>query len=345
MKVLIPYDGAELSEQAAVMAIELLAKHPLDLLLLRVASDPDHATSARDSLDATAARLSVSPATVTPLLAFGRPEQEIVRCAREQAVDLIAMSTHGRSMMTRMLLGSVTDRVIRTSPVPVLVIHPPSMSIDVVSPPAGRKLKVLAPLDGSRFAEEAVELAVTLLDPQSIELSLVTVVGTPQWEAPVAQEILDTAAAHLTRHGVMPSTTVVVGEAANQIAALGVEGGFDLIVMSTHGHGMLTRALVGSATDRVVRISRVPVLVVQPHSMSALLDPVSGERVDPDAAAYSTAYHGRRYTFTSLEHKEQFEGEPEAYVSRRAAPEDGDAPPPESRSYRPSPVPPMVRDA
>ena len=98
MKVLVPYDGAELSEQAAVMAIELLAQHPLELLLLRVASDPEGATEAQDSLDEATKRLATSPAAVTPLLAFGRPEQEIVRCADQLGADLIAMSTHGRSI-------------------------------------------------------------------------------------------------------------------------------------------------------------------------------------------------------------------------------------------------------
>ena len=52
---------------------------------------------------------------------------------------------------------------MRTSPVPVLVIHPPTMSLDRVSPPTGHKLRVLAPVDGSRLAEEAVEMAVSLL--------------------------------------------------------------------------------------------------------------------------------------------------------------------------------------
>lgn len=317
MKVLVPYDGGDLSEQAAVMAIELLAQHPLELVLLRVASDPERMTDAKQSLRVVADRLARSPAAIQPVLAFGRPEQEIVRCADQRGADLIAMSTHGRSTIARMLVGSVTDRVIRTSPVPVLVLHPPTMSLDRVSPPTVRKLRILAPLDGSAFAEEAVRMAVSLLNPERIDLALACVVGTPEREIPVARGILDEAATRLARPGLAITTTILIGGPATRINQQAVEGGHDLVVMSTHGHGMLTRALVGSVTDEVVRTSEVPVLVIQPQSMETPFDPVSGEDVDPDTAAYTAEYHGRTFSFTSFDHKQQFESAPEAYVGRR----------------------------
>jgi nucleotide-binding universal stress UspA family protein/YHS domain-containing protein len=348
MKVLVPYDGAELSEQAAVMAIELLARHHLDLLLLHVASGDSHTADDCASLEAVAARLGSSPVTVTPVLTFGSPAREIVRYADQHGADLIAMSTHGRSDLVRMLVGSVTDRVIRTSPVPVLVLHPPTMSIDRVSPPTGRKLRVLVPLDGSGLAEDAARIAVSVLNPDLIEVSLVSVVGTPPRETPIARELLDAAAAQLAERGVNASTTILEGEAANQIAACAVEGGHDLIVMATHGHGMLTRALVGSTTDRVVRIAEVPVLAVQPGSMEAPFDPVSGEDIDPDTAAYTTTYHGRTFAFTSLEHHQRFESAPEAYIGRRLDRPLGLPSPTEGMAVGPAGgiavVPPTVRD-
>ena len=344
MRVLVPIDGAELSEQAAVMAIELLAQHRLELLLLRVASDPEHAVDVGVSLEAVAARLSASPAAVTPLLAFGHPAEEIVRCADQHGADLIAMSTHGRSDLVRMLIGSVTDRVIRTSPVPVLVMHPPTMSLDRISPPAGRRLRILAPLDGSTSAEESARMAVSLLRPELIEVSLVSVVGTPQRETSLAHEILGAAATRLTERGTPATTTILEGEPANQIAALAEDSGHDLIVMSTHGYGMLTRALVGSVTDRVVRISPVPVLVIRPHSMETPLDPVSGEEIDPDSAAYTSEYHGRSFAFTSFEHKQQFDGAPEAYIGQRLARPAGYPSPYDGSVREPVTVPPMPRD-
>jgi nucleotide-binding universal stress UspA family protein/YHS domain-containing protein len=343
MKVLIPYDGGDLSEQAAVMAIELLAQHPLDLVLLRVASDPEGATEAEQSLVDVADRLARSPAAVTPVLAFGRPEQEIVRCADQRGADLIAMSTHGRSMMARMLVGSVTDRVIRTSPVPVLVLHPPTMSLSRVSPPTARKLRVLAPVDGSRSAEEAVEMAISLLQPELVEVTLLTTIALAPLQA-MAGDLLELLAERLRERGVTVSAQLVRGDAADQITRLATDGSYDLVVMSTHGHGLLARTLLGSTTDAVVRTAEVPVLVIQPKSMETPFDPVSGEDVDPDRAVYTTAYHGRTFAFTSLEHKLQFESAPEAYLGRRLDRPGRIPSPEEGLAGDHVTVPPMARE-
>lgn len=260
---------------------------------------------------------------MTPILAFGRPAEEIVRYADQHSADLIAMSTHGRPELVRMLLGSVTDRVIRTSPVPVLVVHPPTMSVNRISPPAGRKLRLLAPLDGSALAEEAVELAISLLRPQLIDLTILVVQQHSEYIAPAYNHALDSYCEQvMDRLGEQAATLsllVAHGDPAEEIKRAAVEGGHDLVVMSTHGHGRLLRTLVGSITDRVLRISEVPVLVIQPSSMETSHDPVSGEDVDPDTADYSSEYHGRVFTFTSLEHKQRFDVDPEAYVGQRGA--------------------------
>jgi nucleotide-binding universal stress UspA family protein/YHS domain-containing protein len=347
MKVLVPYDGAELAEQAAVIAIELLAQHRIELILLRVIGDSRHEDRAVESLQAVSERLATSPATVSAVLAIGRTDEEIIRCADQHGVELIAMSTHGRPMLARMLVGSVTDRVIRTSPVPVLVIHPPTMSVDLLSPPAGRRLRVLAPLDGSRFAEEAATMAVGLLRPSLIDLTLAAIQSNPALEIGIddvpVREYLDRAAARLRAHDVPVSELFDIGDPAEQIGRTAVEGGYDLVVMSTHGRGTLSRMLLGSVTDRVVRTSEVPVLVIQPQSMETPFDPVSGEDVDPEKAEYVAEYHGRSFHFTSFEHRQQFESDPEAYIGRRTAragripsPYDGLAREP---SYLPPPTP------
>jgi nucleotide-binding universal stress UspA family protein/YHS domain-containing protein len=319
MKVLVPYDGAELSEQAAIMAMDLLAQHRLDLLLLYVSSDHQHETHERRIVEAAASRLNQSLATVTPLLAFGHPEEEIVRCADRYGADLIAMATHGRSLLSRIVVGSVTDQVIRTSPVPVLVLHPPTMGLDGLVPTTGRKLRVLAPLDGSEFADAAVEMAVSLLRPEQVEVTLMVAVATPQAEAPTAWTVLDAMAARLQARGVATSKALVEGEAGTEITQIAREDGYDLIAMSTHGTSKLARALVGSVTDRVIRSSEVPVLVVQPYSMETPHDPVSAEDIDPEQAPCSSEYHGRVYSFTSIEHKQRFDGDPEAFIGRRLA--------------------------
>lgn len=316
MKVLVPYDGAELSEHAAVMAIELLAQHSLDVVLLRVAPNESYEAEAKASLEAAAARIAASPAAVQPVLAFGSPAEEIVRSTDQNGADLIAMSTHARPIVARMILGSVTDRVIRTSPVPVLVLHPPTMSLDRLSPPAGRKLRILAPIDGSRFAEDAVEMAISLLRPELVEVTLLTVITlTPLRDT--AFEAQESFASRLRERGVTVSCEILRGDPVDQIAALAERDSYDLIVMATHAHGNVARLLIGDTTDGVIRTASAPVLVIEPRSMEIPVDPVSGEEVDPETAAYTSEYHGRVFAFTSFEHKQQFDGAPEAYLGPR----------------------------
>jgi nucleotide-binding universal stress UspA family protein len=61
-------------------------------------------------------------------VAFGRPAQEIVRFAEQEEVDLIAMSTHGRSGLSRWILGSVADKVLRGTHLPVMLVRPPEVT-------------------------------------------------------------------------------------------------------------------------------------------------------------------------------------------------------------------------
>jgi YHS domain-containing protein len=136
----------------------------------------------------------------------------------------------------------------------------------------------------------------------------------------------------------------VRGDAVGQITRLAIEDGYDLIAMSTHGHGMLARALLGSTTDGVVRTSEVPVLVIQPRSMDTPFDPVTGEDVDPDKAAYTSEYHGRTFAFASFEHKQQFDSAPEAYIGRRLDRPMRFPSPLEGMVSEPVTVPPMARD-
>jgi YHS domain-containing protein len=123
----------------------------------------------------------------------------------------------------------------------------------------------------------------------------------------------------LRARGVTTSALLAEGEAACEITSTAHDGGYDLIALATHGSGALEQALVGSVTERVIRTSEVPVLVIQPDTMETPYDPVSGEDVDPDNASWSSAYHSRTFAFTTLEHKQQFDGDPEAFIGQRLA--------------------------
>lgn len=144
-RVLVPLDGSELAEAALRRIPGLFGE--LDLVLFRATVPPDELISAylpdtvRTTREMTEARQRAAEEYLEKQREAieGRartveieirptpdPAREIVRVAEERRCDLVAMSSHGRSGLTRALLGSVTDRVLRRSAVPVLVIPPGS---------------------------------------------------------------------------------------------------------------------------------------------------------------------------------------------------------------------------
>ena len=163
-KVLIPMDGSELSRHILDHVQRLLAPSECELLLLRVAEPPEGRTAfpprpvsltwteplydSREDIELAQHPLYASQSwqnirsaieaemldqvhtlkdagyTVKVLVRFGDPAREIVDAAAREHADLVAMATHGRTGLGRMLLGSVTEQVLRSLETPLLIIRP-----------------------------------------------------------------------------------------------------------------------------------------------------------------------------------------------------------------------------
>ena len=140
-KILVPLDGSEMAE-AVLPHVEMLARaNGCEVVLLRVALNPayqfamtdpamlgvlvsDMQADAEKYLQRVTAQLQERGLTVSAETAEGYTAECILQVAQEKGVDLIAMSTHGRSGVARWLIGSVADRVMRTAKVPVLLVRP-----------------------------------------------------------------------------------------------------------------------------------------------------------------------------------------------------------------------------
>jgi nucleotide-binding universal stress UspA family protein len=137
--ILVPVDGSSAAADAVDHAASLAAIHGAELHLVHVVEPQVAADAAgvdivsvleesgREALaDAEASAASVGVETVTTELLEGQAHREIVEYAETNDVDLIVMGTHGRTGLGRLLLGSVAENVVRTSPVPVLTTreHP-----------------------------------------------------------------------------------------------------------------------------------------------------------------------------------------------------------------------------
>lgn len=140
-KFLVPTDFGEPSEKALVYAVELAKKLEGEIVILHtfelpIIGFPDGAmvatpemgtrisTAALEGLEKTVAHYQNMGVRVTSLLKQGEPWQMVIETAKEIGAGMIVMGTHGRTGLGRAILGSVAEKVVRTSTVPVLTIHP-----------------------------------------------------------------------------------------------------------------------------------------------------------------------------------------------------------------------------
>jgi nucleotide-binding universal stress UspA family protein len=133
-KILVPLDGSETAEQI-IPHIEALNSNGSEVHLLRVAMahtlpgvDPTEAQvevvkEAEDYLKEIEGTLRDKGKNVESHVRYGYPAEEILDHTEHQKFDLVVMTTHGRSGVGRWLLGSVAEKVVRNSPVPVLVVR------------------------------------------------------------------------------------------------------------------------------------------------------------------------------------------------------------------------------
>jgi nucleotide-binding universal stress UspA family protein len=145
-KILVPLDGSALAETALLSAIPLAETTGAGLLLLRAAQAPALAVGdateaqvqvvreAEEYLDAVKRRLQSE--TRTPLSTavwYGHAPDAIAEAARFNRADMVVMTTHGRSGLGRLLLGSVAETVMRSTATPILILHPDGAPLQAAS--------------------------------------------------------------------------------------------------------------------------------------------------------------------------------------------------------------------
>ena len=251
---------------------------------------------ARAYLDGVVKRLGgLSPVPVNSVVRQG----VVAACIHEHAIrsgaDLVVMATHGRGPLARFWLGSVADELVRCLPMPLLLVRPREEPPDLATEPD--LTRVLLPLDGSELAEQVIEPAVALaaLMPGS-EITLLRVVKPVLREEYLpdssaagrearsllaqvetlqhnmieeAEGYLAGVAERLRARGLRVQTLVTAREQpAVAILKEAAERRVGLIALETHGRRGLSRLILGSVADKVIRGSPVPVLVHRPLSAS-----------------------------------------------------------------------------
>jgi nucleotide-binding universal stress UspA family protein len=187
-RILVPLDGSRFAEAAIPAAISLATKRGGEVHLLRVLESPPadvmpqgerpDREAARSYLQALVETGAQEPAVrVTFSVREGTAVDQIASTAQEWHSDLVVMCTHGRGGASRLWLGSVADRFLRSADVPVFLIRPPERLGDLGWPL--HVSRVVTPLDGSRRAEAGLPWAAALAGAFDAPLVLVQAIVFP----------------------------------------------------------------------------------------------------------------------------------------------------------------------
>ncbi|HEV8124424.1 MAG TPA: universal stress protein [Gemmatimonadales bacterium] len=309
--ILVPLDGSTYSVQALALAEQFARKagatvhlvlvhqraptwfNPPEVPVDMAAFDDAALQREVDYLAGVARRFAAnSGLPVKHRVLDGDVPSAIEEFSMAQGVDLVVMTTHGHTGITRLWLGSTADKLIRRLRIPVLVVRP--VQDAAIVPPRIRR--ILVPLDGSRLSASILDQAGALARSHAAELVLAMIVEPlppmvppvpyPLSLPPVSEEAriledqryLDAVRIRMEDEGLQVETRVLMGrKVAKQITEVAIRESCDLIAMATHGAGGLDRLLMGSVTDQVVRRASIPVLVLRPPTDVTTRDTQAGE--------------------------------------------------------------------
>jgi nucleotide-binding universal stress UspA family protein len=293
--MLIPLDGSKTAEKVLPLArilagtlklpIEFLQVVDISAATAHIAADKaryldtiiaEAETSGRDYLTVLAANFAGMPVTCT--VERGKAADVIIERASAEKGTLIAMATHGRSGINRWMMGSVAEKVLRGTSTPLFLVRANETEM---GDGAATIKSIVVPLDGSVLAESVlptvVEVAKTLelevVLCRAYELAASAYYGSedylPNYDE-MLREIKDEAESYLAKQveslkasGLAKVSSVVLeGSGAEEIIRYTHEHPDALVAMCTHGRSGVSRWVLGSVAERVVRHSDDPVLVV-----------------------------------------------------------------------------------
>jgi len=286
-------DFSDLSNRAIPFAVSLTKEFGAKLYFCHVIGLPSTAIYGEILLDPTeqqekAVRYAheqlaslIDPQAVDweAFIATGHTADEISRLAQEKSADLVIAATHGRSGLKRFLLGSVTERLMRILPCPLLVIPEPAADApDLIDQPL-RFQHILIGCDFSADANLAFQHGLSLAQEFQSELHLVHVIEKPAYPIPVdktagteddfqsvmrnhVKEKLAALIPPEAMHWCTPNMVLLEGQPDEELTRYAVSRNIDLIVLGVRGQSLVEKLFVGSTTDRVVRRAPCPVLSV-----------------------------------------------------------------------------------
>ncbi|MEF8814739.1 MAG: universal stress protein [Halovenus sp.] len=281
-RILFPTDGSEAASTVFDHVLDVAENHDATLHILNVADTTRDSVTriqgrvidvlereGEQIVEEAAERAGNRGVSVVTDVRQGDVPETITAYAAECDIDLVAMSTQGRTGLDRLLLGSTAEGVLRQTTVPVLTLRPDD--------PVGYPYRnVLVPTDGSTCASAALDPAVAVAKVTGATLHVLSVVdltsmGTDIYSGPQLDALEENAQTVVTEAGTVAEDAsldsvveaVEIGPSiTREIRSYVDEHDIDLLVMGTHGRTGFERYLLGSVAEKTVRSAPVPVLAV-----------------------------------------------------------------------------------
>lgn len=295
-QILIPLDGSAFAETALPLALEISRRTGAKV---HVATVLEPVTSfAYEGWEGAAVEWSnqyledvlerikgQAGGKVTHAVLSGHTIDMLQGECEAHGVDVVVMASHGRGTMSRLWLGSVADGFVRQAGVPVVVVRPEE-SAEAMSTFEHTFETLFIPLDGSELSEQALGHATEFGELFDSAYHLTRIVSYPvdiaspylPHTAQLNQQTLDDAkkgaadyleahAENMRRRGLRVTTSVAVdAQAGHGILSESEAVGADMVAMATHGRKGLSRAILGSAADKVLRGLHLPLLLYRPSN-------------------------------------------------------------------------------
>ncbi len=300
--ILVPLDGSHLAATALPYATTLARASDARITLLAVVAslperagipsvaaqegDGRHVTESTAYLESVASAMRADGLAVTTVVRHGNPASEILAASEDEECSLIVISTHGRTGLERLRMGSVAQHVMRHAIIPTLVVRPGD---DAATDGVATITEITITLDGSTLAEEALPDAVQIATALAIPLTLLRVIpnltamASSGWgvgysayypateemerdEEHAVEEYLDALAMRLRASGIAVGTRQergVTSRPAEAIAAVLAEQPAGLVIMASHGRGGVLCWVLGSTAEEVLDHAPCPILIVR----------------------------------------------------------------------------------
>jgi len=280
-KILVPLDMSKMAEQVIPLAVDFARAFGSEVHLISIceAHNGQEEETCRSYLNTEAGKLAaiLGEEKIKTMLVAGSPDQQITRYAQNEKINLILMTSHGRSGVVLWPMGGTVEKVLRRTRTPLLFIRVK----ETQESPGSLNLfeNILVPLDGSELGAIVVPLVIEIADKFNSKVTLIHVIDTdrrvhslgridavPFREEELqslkmrGEEYLKTQAKRFRRTAGPVRTEVRAGNVAEEIIKFARGDNTSLIALSSHGHSGFEAWILGSVTSKILHSSNKSIL-------------------------------------------------------------------------------------